>query len=369
MLRVAVIEKKAGYFTKKISGPMRVAYELCKSWDKTKEVEVIALSSNVISLLQSRFKTPLPFIRRALLTARANSSHFDILNLHGVSKDGVEIAKVCKRRRIPLVYTAHGAAYKEKEMGYPYSNMFIQQEKLLVSFADKIVAVSEMIKRLIIDKYKIPDEKIDVIYNGVDPNLGQKKYKSVDIRKKYGIPHDRKILLNVGGTRKVKDIPFLIKALEMVKRDDWHLVLVGDKGEDHEHIMHECRSKLGDRYTFTGVIGENELLSFYHQALLFVASSKYEGFMLSPLEALCCGTDIVIRATMPGAQRYFCNKKALVKTNIFASPQELAAIIVRYLDGNQKIDNYDKEQIIKFHSWENRAKEYLRIFEHLTCKC
>ena len=94
---------------------------------------------------------------------RAHRCQFDILNVHGVSRIGVEVTKLCKKRRIPTVYTAHGASYKERELGYLYSDEFIHQEKLLVSLTDKIVAVSPMVKFLLINHYGLPDEKVNVI--------------------------------------------------------------------------------------------------------------------------------------------------------------------------------------------------------------
>jgi glycosyltransferase involved in cell wall biosynthesis len=365
-MKLAVLEKGPGFLSKGFSGPLRVVHSLCHEWKKMKDVELIVLSNTLINLLQFRFESQFPFIRRSLLKYRASLCQFDVLNVHGVSRNNLEVMKLSKKRRIPIVYTAHGVARKERIFGYPYSDDFINQEKSIVSLSDKIVAVSPSLKNLLIDIYKLPDEKVKVIYNGVDSNLGQRKYRQIDIRKKYGIPNSRKILINVGGTLKVKGIPFLIEALELLKRDDWHLVLIGPKGREHKDIIKSCNSKLGDHYTFTGVLRDDELLSFYHSAALFIATSEHEGFMLSALEALSCGTDIALRSTIPEAQHYFCDVPTLVERNVFDTPQELSIIITNYLLGKQRIEKDFLRKIVQFHSWENRAREYLQVFRQLT---
>jgi len=329
-----------------------------------KTIKVVYLSNTLISLMQSRFKA-INSIKRFLTVQRARSLAFDIFNLHGISREGVEIAKICRRRRIPIVYTAHGAAYKEKELGYPYPKWFVTYERKILSIADKIIAVSDNVKNLLIDKYSLPHDKIDVIYNGIDPYFGRRKYRYVNIRKKYNIPAHRKILLNVGGTQRVKDIPFLIQALKLLKRKDWHLVLVGPKGEDHENVIRKCQRKLEGHYVFTGEKKTDELLNFYHQSDLYITTSKYETYGLTILEAMSCGLSVIMRSTI-GAAKHLSSIYPELRKNVFSTPQELAELINKYLDGNYDIKReYYQKKILTDNSWENRAKEYIRIFTQL----
>jgi glycosyltransferase involved in cell wall biosynthesis len=361
-MRLAVLEKGHGLLSKGFSGPLRVLYSLCCEWERMEEIELLILANTFISLLQSRFEPQFPFIRRLLLENRVRTCRFDVLNIHGVSRNNLGVMKVCKKRRIPVVYTAHGLACKERYMGYQYSDEFINQEKTIISLSDKIVAVSASLKDQLVDTFRLPEEKLKVIYNGVDPNFGKKNYRHFDVHKKHGIPNNRKILINVGGTLRIKGIPFLVRSLQLLKRNDWHLVLIGPKGVDHESIIRLCSSKLCDHFTFTGILGEDELLNYYHSADLFIAASEHEGFMLSALEALSCGTDVVMRATIPEAQRYFCNLPEMTENNIFETPEELSSIVTNYLLGRQKIKKSLSQEIVQFHSWQKRAREYLQVF-------
>jgi glycosyltransferase involved in cell wall biosynthesis len=296
---------------------------------------------------------------------RARTCQFDVFNVSGISTSGVEIAKICKQRQIPVVYTAHGAAYQEKVIGSPYSEQFLEEENQLIYLADKIVAVSPGLKRLLTSHFDIPDNKIAVIYNGIDANFGSRKYPIIDVRKKYGIPPDKKILLNVGGTRKTKDLPFLINALKLLKRDDCHLVMAGEKGEEHEQVMHLCKSLLRDQFVFTGQLKEAELLNFYHQGLLNIVSSKHESCPLAPLEAISCGMEVVIRSTIEVAPKYFCFIPELLANNMFNTPEELAQIITNRLEQNSRFAPKYVNAIVQANSWTNRANEYVDVFKQV----
>jgi len=371
ILKLMVLGPHPSIFTKFYTGPMRVVYNLCRVWKLAHGVKLSVLSIKPSPLFRYLFGDRFRRSRTSLIVARAryllssDNSRPDVINVHCISRAGVELAKLSRQRGIPIVYTAHGAAFRERELGSNYSDDFIRWEKFLVSFADKVVVVSPEQKKLLVSEYELPDKKVAVIYNGVDANFGRKKYRYVNVRKKYSIPNERKILLNIGGTRKVKDIPFLIKALELVGRDDWHLILAGSEGEEHEAVMRECASRLGKQYTFVGKKSQNELLNLYHQSHLLVATSKYEAFGLTPLEALSCGTEALVRSTIPGSRYYFYNNPSLIERSVFDSPKELANIIENRLEAGSKVESEYIKRLLQYHSWENRAKEYLDIFEQL----
>jgi len=325
------------------------------------------LSNSLINLLQFRYENRFPFLRQILIKQMARSLEIDVLNVQGVSEIGVEVAKICKRRGIPVVFTAHNAAYREKEeLGYSYSDELIFHEEQLLWLADKIITVSNAVKGLLIERYHVPAEKFRTIYNGIDLAFVKSKTIKTNVREKYKIPGSRKIILNVGGTRTVKDIPFLVESLCLLKRDDWHLVLIGGEGERHDQVMKLCNSSIGDKFTFAGRVSDTELLNFYREASLFVATSLYEGFMLAPLEALGCGLNTLLRSTLPETDQYFANTPNLAKNNIFNTTKELANLIDHHLDGNRQMAKCDAERIARFHSWKNRAYEYIDAFRQLV---
>jgi len=367
MIRIAVLERGPGLLTKHFLGPMRVVKELCTQWENNNKVRVIPLSNFITNLLQFRYENQLVFVRNLrhfLMTLKAKSCQFDIMNIHGVSEIGAKIAELCRRRKIPVVYTAHDAAYKEKELGYKYDERFVIQEERLVNLANKIIAVSPEVKKLIMCKYHLPNNKVEVIYNGIDPNFARRRFRKINIRKKYGIPENAKLILNIGGTRTVKDIPFLVESLSLLKRNDWHLVVIGGKGEKHDDVIRFCDEKIGGYYTFTGIIPETDLLNFYNDATLYVTSSMHEGFGLTPLEAMCFGIPVAIRSSIPVANLFL--RYSEMRKSIFSTQQELADIVNFYLsEGKRGINLKIYNKIIRENTWQRRANDYLKIFEQL----
>ena len=126
-------------------------------------------------------------------------------------------------------------------------------------------------------------------------------------REKYGL--DGPFVFNVGGLEVRKNLAALIRAFALVRSQlppGMRLVIAGAAHSDHPDrypdlapIVAECG--LGDRVAFTGRISEEEKVALLNAADLYVYPSLYEGFGLSPLEAMCCGTPVISsdRSSLP----------------------------------------------------------------------
>lgn len=132
---------------------------------------------------------------------------------------------------------------------------------------DMVIAVSENTKKDLLEVSKIPEEKIKVIYSGVDERFSKRSEKEVlEIRRKYNLPE--KFILASGGVGERKNLN-RIKQLE-----DMAEVLVLGEG------------KLKD-------ITNDELPLIYSSATVLVFASLYEGFGMPILEAMACETPVV----------------------------------------------------------------------------
>ncbi|HIP90277.1 MAG TPA: glycosyltransferase family 1 protein, partial [Candidatus Nanopusillus sp.] len=164
---------------------------------------------------------------------------------------------------------------------------------------DKIISVSHHTRKDIIKYFKIPEDKIEVIYNGVD-----EKYKPLseeeinNIKEKYSINYP--FILYVGTLEPRKNIPTLIKAYYKLKKQGLphKLVITGKKGWKYRSIF-KTINKLNLRkdVIFTGYVPDEDLPTLYNAADLFVYPSLYEGFGLPPLEAMACGTPVITSNT------------------------------------------------------------------------
>lgn len=154
--------------------------------------------------------------------------------------------------------------------------------------ADKIVCVSKFTANELKKYVGVNENKISVIYNGVDEEWFNVPFgKSV---------HNKPYLLFVGNVKPHKNLINLVKAFKLIKDEIPHdLIIVGKKegfitGDNH---IYDLVKDISNRVIFTGYVSDEMLKQYYKQADLFVFPSLYEGFGLPPLEALAVGTNVI----------------------------------------------------------------------------
>ena len=168
--------------------------------------------------------------------------------------------------------------------------------------ADHIITVSENSKRDIIKFLRVKEEKITVVYNGVD----QAKFKKMDnvqansILKKRGWPENY-ILYTGTIDHPGKNVMNVIKAFEKLKKEnkyDGSLILAGMLGSGYEVLVdYVKKSKYMNSIILTGFVSDEELIALYSNCKIFCFVSLYEGFGIPPLEALSCGAKVIVSNT------------------------------------------------------------------------
>jgi glycosyltransferase involved in cell wall biosynthesis len=164
--------------------------------------------------------------------------------------------------------------------------------------ADAVIAVSECTKRDAVRFYGIPEEKITVIYEGVNPRFRPASPETIAaVRARYGLPEH--FILYVGTIEPRKNLTALLEAFHhLLATHDLRLVIVGKKGWLYEGFFRRLRELgLEDRVIFTGYVPDEDLPAIYSAADLFVFPSLYEGFGLPVLEAMACGTPVICSNT------------------------------------------------------------------------
>lgn len=165
--------------------------------------------------------------------------------------------------------------------------------------ADKIITISEFSKSEIMRYLGIREDKIVVMPCGVDfmkyhPNYADEEV--VAITKKYGVPDD--YLLYLGTLEPRKNITRLIHAYASLKEttsDLPKLVLAGRKGWMYDSIFEIVKElQIEEDVIFTGYIDPEDAPILMKGALAFLFPSIYEGFGMPPLEAMACGTPVLV---------------------------------------------------------------------------
>ncbi len=163
--------------------------------------------------------------------------------------------------------------------------------------ADRILTVSETSKNDILRRFKVPAEKITVIYNAIDErfNVRPSDEQMQRVRDRYQL--DQPFVLYVGNIKPHKNLERLIEAFDLLRRsgfDQLRLLLIGDEISKYPALRRAVhRHKLHKYVRFFGFVPIETLAVLYRQATVFVFPSLYEGFGLPPLEAMASGTAVV----------------------------------------------------------------------------
>ena len=158
-----------------------------------------------------------------------------------------------------------------------------------INKSKKIFTVSNFSALRINANLKLHNKKVIVTYNSVPKWFTD---KSENISKEH-------FLLFVGNIKKHKGLHTLLMAFDIISKQDdkLKLVIVGNSENfrtEDDSIKKLINSFPNGKILFTGRISNEEVRSYYETAKLLIQPSFYEGFGMPPLEALYCGTNVVI---------------------------------------------------------------------------
>jgi len=235
--------------------------------------------------------------------------------------------------------------------------------------ADKIIAVSNNTRKDINEILKIPMEKIQVIYHGIDPMF--KQSQNIDNEKKSQILQKYKIkgkyILYVGTvTHPQKNIHRLVKAYEQLCRKGVkeNLVVCGGMGFQHEILLDEVKGRnLKNRVIFTGYVQDEDLYYIYRGAELFVFPSLYEGFGNPVLEAMASGVPTI--TSNSSSLKEIAGSAAIV-----VNPYNVGEIInamYKILNDKKLREDLIKRgtEHVKEFNWSSSGKKLLDIIERM----
>ena len=166
-------------------------------------------------------------------------------------------------------------------------------DRALSRITDRIIAVSERVKKFYVEEVGIPPGRITVLYNGVDLERFDKKVNVMEKRKELGLPLHSIIVGSVGRLHPQKNYFNFIKAISLIvkKFSRVHFLLVGG-GPLKERLKRFSRTLgLEEKISFLGE--RKDIEEIYPVMDIFVLSSDREGFPITILEAMACGLPVV----------------------------------------------------------------------------
>ena len=201
--------------------------------------------------------------------------------------------------RAPIVVAIHDVSFAAHPEWFAWREGLRRRTltRLAAMRAARVLTISEFSKREIAVRLGIKANKIDVIYPGA-PSLSVARTQR----------HSAYTILHVGSIFRRRHIPELIEGFARLarKRTDVRLEIVGDNRTDPRVDIDglAAASGAGDRIALRSYVPDSQLAALYRSARAFVFLSEYEGFGLTPLEALGAGIPIVVLDTPVAREIY-----------------------------------------------------------------
>ena len=267
---------------------------------------------------------------------------------------------------IPLVAHVHATEYDRSGMegGNPLIHE-IEREGLM--WADRIIAVSQATKDIIVARYGIPADKIDVAYNGFDTSAydddyyyDKTNYRYLEMLKNKGYT----VVSTVGRFTLQKGLYHMMRAAARAisKHKKFVFLFAGD-GEQKEELM-RLSADLGisANVLFTGFIRGKQLRDVYSVSDVFVMSSVSEPFGLTALEAAHHGNALVI-TKQSGVGEIL---RSIMRYD-FWDEDKLADSLVGIAESNalsENLKNGVKREYTRI-SWDDVAKKCIEVYDEV----
>ncbi len=243
--------------------------------------------------------------------------------------------------------------------------LMLEEEMFRSDRLKMVVANSRMVKADIQRHYGLPDEKICVIYNGIDlPTNGADSASRSELRASLGVAPDGVLLLFVGSGFERKGLRFLIRALALIKdKADVRLVVIG-KGRTPEYVREAKQLGVLDRVIFKGPL--KNARDYLFAGDIFVLPSIYEPFSNSCLEAFAAGLPVVTTSAN-GASELLTG---LPYNGVVQDPSdagEIAARITPLLDEALRLKaGQALREVASEYTMERNVSEFLRLVEKIA---
>ncbi len=221
---------------------------------------------------------------------------------HIIDHTNGHVAYWLKKLGKPIVITCHDLVQ------YVYPEILRDQSRLpafsMASWrysvggmrvADRIVAVSTNTATDVTNMLDIDPERVKVVANGVEPKFRVLPADRIETRRKQHIHSPKEIcLLNVGSTHQRKNILTILRVLETLSEKGLSVRLwkVGDDFTTEQKAYIRDR-QLEDKITWFKQLDRETSIELFNAADVLLAPSLYEGFGLTILEAMACGTPVI----------------------------------------------------------------------------
>ncbi len=222
-------------------------------------------------------------------------AEFDVIHAHDwlTIRAGIRAKQISGKQ---LIVHIHATEY-DRSGGKMGNSLVSEVEYMGMMMADRIIAVSQMTKDIIVREYGVPADKVEVVHNSFDIGLyegvvGENSYKYLEEMRLGGY----KVVMNVGRITIQKGLYNLLQAFKMVveKRPKTILLFVGSGDQELELLELAAELGIGPNVLFGGFQRGKQWRDMFAISDMFVMPSISEPFGLTALEAAAFGVAILV---------------------------------------------------------------------------
>jgi len=270
--------------------------------------------------------------------------HFDLVHAFF----GVPCGYIAMKLGLPYIVSLRGSdvPFYNKRFYWLDKLVFKNLSKKIWRKAKAVIVNSQGLKELA--NTSIPDQKIDIIHNGVDIE----EFRPAEKKEK----HEKIQLVSTGRLIKRKGYDYLIKAINGL--DQYELTLIGNGPE--KETLAELARESSVNVNFIGGIGHQEIPKYLQKADIFILPSLNEGMSNSILEAMACGLSIITTDT--GGSDELVGDNGFIAQK--ASTLSLREILKKYINDPKLVGKQSKSsrQRAEAMSWGSVAIDYQKTY-------
>lgn len=281
----------------------------------------------------------------------ATTHQFDLIHAHDwlTYPAGIAAKKASGK---PLVIHVH-ATDLDRSGGNANQSVFAIERKGMEN-ADKIITVSNMTRKTVIEKYGIPPSKVVTVYNAVEPIQSTKEHT-------YTKGTEDKIVTFLGRITIQKGPEYFLSAANLVlqRMEKVRFVMAGSGDMMGKMVQRAAKLGIADKFHFTGFLKGDRVFEMLNLSDVYVMPSVSEPFGITPLEAMQSNVPVII-SYQSGVSELLTHAIKVDFWDVEALADAIHGIL-KYPALSKMLVNHGKREADGF-KWEDAAKHIHAIY-------
>lgn len=287
----------------------------------------------------------------------AKNNRFDVIHAHDwlTFPAGIEAKKVSGK---PLVVHVHATDF-DRSGGNVNPGVYEIEKRGMIE-ADRVITVSNLTRNAVIEKYGISPEKVQTVYNAVEP---YEQNVNAHFRKGFS----EKLVTFLGRITTQKGPEYFVDTAGRIlkKVSNVRFVMAGSGDMMSRMITRVAKLKISDKFHFAGFLKGDDVIRMYRMSDVFVMPSVSEPFGISPLEAMQSGVPVII-SRQSGVSEILTSAIKIDFWDIEAMSNAICGILA-YPSVSKMLSENGREETGHIR-WEDSAWNVRNIYKELTGK-